>query len=141
MKIKSLAIVAVSTVLLLAGISVTGANPIAVRTAATNDVTTLAAPPRRPQPQPQPTRVPPAPQLQAIRIQCGVGQVNNVDPIVMPGMPAMSHYHQFFGNRSTNEKTTIASLLANRATTCSDRADSSALQMQSWLPIEKIVKM
>ena len=50
MKIKSLAIVAVSTVLLLAGISVTGANPIAVRTAATNDVTTLAAPPRRPPP-------------------------------------------------------------------------------------------
>ncbi len=130
MKIKSLAIVAVSTVLLLAGISVTGANPIAVRTAATNDVTTLAAPPRRPQPQPQPTRVPPAPQLQAIRIQCGVGQVNNVDPIVMPGMPAMSHYHQFFGNRSTNENTTIASLLANRATTCSDRADSSAY----WAP-------
>jgi hypothetical protein len=30
-------------------------------------------------------------------------------------MPAMSHYHQFFGNRSTNEKTTIASLLASGA--------------------------
>ena len=48
----------------------------------------------------------------------------------MPGMPAMSHYHQFFGNRSTNENTTIASLRANRATTCSDRADSSAY----WVP-------
>ena len=50
MKIKSLAIIAVSTVLLLAGISVAGANPITVHTAATNDVTTIAAPPRRPPP-------------------------------------------------------------------------------------------
>ena len=131
MKIKSLAIIAVSTVLLLAGISVTGANPIAFHeAAATADAAVIPAGPRRPQPQPQPTRVPPAPQVQAIRIQCGVGQVNNVDPIVMPGMPAMSHYHQFFGNRSTNERTTIASLLANRATTCNDRADSSAY----WAP-------
>ncbi len=128
MKIKSLAIIAVSTVLLLAGISVTGANPIAVHTAATNDVTTLAAPPRRPQP--QPTRVPPAPQLQSIRIQCGVGQVNNVDPIVMPGMAGMSHYHQFFGNRSTDENTTTASLRANRPSTCRNRADFSAY----WAP-------
>jgi hypothetical protein len=131
MKIKSLAIIAVSTVLLLAGISVTGANPIAFHEAAAPaDTAIVPAGPRRPQPQPQPTRVPPAPVVQAIRIQCGVGQVNNVDPIVMPGMPAMSHYHQFFGNRSTNERTTIASLLANRATTCSDRADSSAY----WAP-------
>ena len=131
MKMKSLAIIAVSTVLLFAGIGVTGANPIAFHeAAATVDAAIAPAGPRRPQPQPRPTRVPPAPQVQAIRIQCGVGQVNNVDPIVMPGMPAMSHYHQFFGNRSTNERTTIASLLANRATTCSDRADSSAY----WAP-------
>jgi len=130
MKIKSLAIIAVSTVLLLAGISVAGANPIAIHTAATNTAAAVPPPPTRgPQP-PQPTRIPPAPPIQAIRIECGVGQVNNVDPIVMPGMPAMSHYHQFFGNRSTNEKTTIASLQANRATTCSDRADASAY----WAP-------
>jgi len=133
MKIKSLAIIAVSTVLLLAGISVAGANPIAVHTAATNAAAAVPPPPTRgPQP-PQPTRIPPpppAPPIQAIRIECGVGQVNNVDPIVMPGMPAMSHYHQFFGNRSTNEKTTVASLLANRTTTCSDPADASAY----WAP-------
>lgn len=128
MKIKSLAIIAVSTVLLFAGLSVAGANPIAVPTAAAD---TAAVPPsaRRPQP-PQPTRMPAGPLLQAIRIQCRAGQVNNVDPIVMPGMPAMSHYHQFFGNRSTNENTTTASLLANRATTCQNRADGSAY----WVP-------
>ncbi len=68
--------------------------------------------------------------VQAIRIQCDVGQVNNVDPIVMPGMAGMSHYHQFFGNRSTNEKTTTASLLANRPSTCRNRADFSAY----WAP-------
>ena len=68
--------------------------------------------------------------LQAIRINCDIGQVNNVDPIVMPGMPAMSHFHQFFGNRSTNENTTTASLLANRTSTCRNRADFSAY----WAP-------
>jgi hypothetical protein len=130
MKIKSLAIIAVSSVLLFAGISVAGANPIAIHDAAAPSVAAAVPPPRRgPQP-PQPTRGPAAPQIQAIRMQCGVGQVNNVDPIVMPGMPAMSHYHQFFGNTSTNENTTVASLLANRTTTCSNRADFSAY----WAP-------
>ncbi|MCX6016807.1 MAG: hypothetical protein NT020_14625, partial [Chloroflexales bacterium] len=87
MKIKSLAIIAVSTVLLLAGISVAAANPIAVHTAA-NTAAAVPPPPRGPQP-PQPTRIPPAASIQAIRVECGVGQINNVDPIVMPGMPAM----------------------------------------------------
>jgi hypothetical protein len=68
--------------------------------------------------------------VQAIRIQCDVGQVDNVDPIVMPGMAGMSHYHQFFGNRSTDENTTPASLLANRPSTCRNRADFSAY----WAP-------
>ena len=130
MKIKSLAIIAVSSVLLFAGISVAGANPIAIHDAAAPSVAAAVPPPRRGPQQPQPTRGPAAPQIQAIRMQCGVGQVNNVDPIVMPGMPAMSHYHQFFGNTSTNENTTVASLLANRTTTCSNRADFSAY----WAP-------
>ena len=68
--------------------------------------------------------------VQAIRIQCDVGHVDNVDPIVMPGMAGMSHYHQFFGNRSTDENTTTASLLANRPSTCRNRADFSAY----WAP-------
>ena len=68
--------------------------------------------------------------VQAIRIQCDVGQVDNVDPIVMPGMAGMSHYHQFFGNLSTDENTTPASLLANRPSTCRNRADFSAY----WAP-------
>ena len=48
----------------------------------------------------------------------------------MPGMAGMSHYHQFFGNRSTDENTTTASLLANRPSTCRNRADFSAY----WAP-------
>ena len=48
----------------------------------------------------------------------------------MPGMAGMSHYHQFFGNRSTDENTTTASLLANRPSTCQNRADFSAY----WAP-------
>jgi hypothetical protein len=65
-----------------------------------------------------------------LRIDCAPSHLGAVDPIVMPGHTGMSHMHQFFGNRATNENTTAASLRATPATTCSDRADGSAY----WVP-------
>jgi len=99
---------------------------------------------RRPQPTPavtggrppqptvivQTTQIPSTVSNRNFQVRCGTGQVNNVDPIVMPGMPAMSHYHQFFGNRSTDENSTFESLRANRDTSCNPRADASAY----WVP-------
>lgn len=80
------------------------------------------------------TRIPSTAGQPNFRVQCGTGQVNNVDPIVMPGMPAMSHYHQFFGNRSTDENSTVDTLLAARQTTCNPRSDGSAYWVpQLWL--------
>ena len=82
----------------------------------------------------QTTRIPAAANTPSFTVRCGTGQVNNVDPIVMPGMPAMSHYHQFFGNRSTDENSTVDTLRANLATTCAPRSDASAYWVpQLWL--------
>ncbi|MFN5677738.1 MAG: DUF1996 domain-containing protein [Roseiflexaceae bacterium] len=78
----------------------------------------------------QTTQIPSTASNRNFKVRCGTGQVNNVDPIVMPGMPAMSHYHQFFGNRSTDENSTFESLRANRATSCNPRSDASAY----WVP-------
>lgn len=51
------------------------------------------------------------------------------DPIVHPGQPGRSHHHTFFGNRSTNAASTVASL-RRAATTCKPVADTAAY----WVP-------
>jgi hypothetical protein len=65
-----------------------------------------------------------------LRVNCAASHTAAVDPIVMPGHTGMSHMHQFFGNRATDENTTAATLRSSPATTCSDRADGSAY----WVP-------
>ncbi len=62
-------------------------------------------------------------------VSCGFSHSASADPIVMPGHAGMSHLHEFFGNTTTNEKSTGASLLAG-STTCDDRQDLSAY----WVP-------
>lgn len=62
-------------------------------------------------------------------VECGFSHSGTVDPIVMPGHTGMSHLHEFFGNTTTNENSTGASLLAG-STTCSDSNDLSAY----WVP-------
>ena len=62
-------------------------------------------------------------------VQCDFSHSASVDPIVMPGHAAMSHLHEFFGNTTTNENSTGASLLAG-STTCSDSNNLSAY----WVP-------
>lgn len=51
------------------------------------------------------------------------------DPIVMPGMRAMSHSHDFFGNETTNADSTVGSLVGG-STTCSLADDAAAY----WVP-------
>jgi hypothetical protein len=62
-------------------------------------------------------------------VTCDFSHSGRVDPIVMPGMAMMSHLHQFFGNTTTNENSTGASLLSG-GTTCSEQNDLSAY----WFP-------
>ena len=51
------------------------------------------------------------------------------DPIVIPGRPGASHAHDFFGNRSTNARSTRRSL-ARAGTSCTNPADRAAY----WAP-------
>jgi hypothetical protein len=51
------------------------------------------------------------------------------DPIVHPGMPGMSHSHDFFGNRSTNASSTLESLRSG-STSCRSAGDTAAY----WVP-------
>jgi hypothetical protein len=60
---------------------------------------------------------------------CRFSHTSNDDPIVYPGQPGRSHPHTFFGNRSTDASSTLASLRAAR-TTCKPRADKAAY----WVP-------
>jgi Domain of unknown function (DUF1996) len=51
------------------------------------------------------------------------------DPIVRPGLPGASHPHEFFGNTSTDARSSLRSLLAH-GTTCLRKADTAAY----WVP-------
>ena len=62
-------------------------------------------------------------------VDCTFSHSATVDPIVMPGHTGMSHLHEFFGNTTTNESSTGATLLAG-STTCNDSSDLSAY----WVP-------
>ena len=72
----------------------------------------------------------PAPPAIPFRVRCGFSHRNQDDPIVSPGQPGSSHDHTFFGNRSTDAFSTLASLRAGGRTTCNERADRSAY----WAP-------
>jgi Domain of unknown function (DUF1996) len=60
---------------------------------------------------------------------CRFSHVSHDDPIVHPGHAGASHSHTFFGNRSTNASSTLASL-RGAATTCKPAADKAAW----WVP-------
>ena len=63
-------------------------------------------------------------------IPCGFSHRNQDDPIVFPNQPGRSHDHTYFGNTSTNARSTPASLRAAGETTCRLRADTAAY----WAP-------
>ncbi|MBB5804549.1 hypothetical protein F4560_004317 [Saccharothrix ecbatanensis] len=51
------------------------------------------------------------------------------DPIVAPNLPGASHMHSFFGNRTTNARSTVESLLAGTSN-CNPGTDLSSY----WVP-------
>jgi Domain of unknown function (DUF1996) len=60
---------------------------------------------------------------------CRFSHTGADDPIALPGLPGRSHAHTFFGNTSTNARSTLASLRA-AGTTCRPRSDKAAY----WVP-------
>lgn len=64
-------------------------------------------------------------------VVCQTSHAAPVDPILYPGNTMMSHLHQFFGNRGTNENSTPTTLRAAGTTsTCRTQDDRSAY----WVP-------
>ena len=63
---------------------------------------------------------PPAPHGTNFFSVCRLSHFAPDDPIVRPGLPGASHPHEFFGNTSTNARSSLASLLAH-GTTCMRR--------------------
>jgi len=63
------------------------------------------------------------------RSACTLSHTATVDPIVHPGMPGISHSHEFFGNTTTNADSTLQSLLG-QPTTCRIAGDTAAY----WVP-------
>lgn len=66
-------------------------------------------------------------------VTCASSHVANDDPIVFPGEPGASHLHEFFGARSTDARSTTASLARSR-TTCAHRRDTAAY----WTPVLEV---
>jgi hypothetical protein len=62
-------------------------------------------------------------------VNCRFSHASNDDPIVYPGFPGLSHAHTFFGNTSTDARSTPASLRRG-GTTCKPAADRGAY----WVP-------
>src|SRR5215208_3674971 len=65
-------------------------------------------------------------------VNCPFSHRASDDPIAHSGHPGASHSHDFFGNRSTNARSTYKKLLA-AGTTCSRKADKAAY----WMPTVK----
>jgi hypothetical protein len=62
--------------------------------------------------------------------QCTTSHRGSNDPIVFPGQTGASHNHTFFGNDSTNARTTLKSLLAKTKSSCRPAGDHSSY----WVP-------
>ncbi len=62
-------------------------------------------------------------------VECEHSHTAPDDPIVYPGLPGMSHSHDFFGNETTDASSTLASLLEGD-TTCQNQQDTASY----WAP-------
>ncbi|GIF98197.1 DUF1996 domain-containing protein [Catellatospora citrea] len=68
-------------------------------------------------------------QVPEFHATCTVSHHGDDDPIVFPGLPGASHNHTFWGNKSTDSRTTAVSLRAG-ATSCNPQQDRSGY----WIP-------
>ena len=71
----------------------------------------------------------PEPEVGVFAALCHFSHAAPDDPIVHPGMPGMSHLHDFFGNVTTDDSSTYESLRAG-GTTCRLPQDASGY----WVP-------
>jgi hypothetical protein len=78
---------------------------------------------------PTPATRPPFQKPGIFRSTCAPSHVAMDDPILHPGMPGMSHSHEFFGNTTTSAASTYVSLRAG-STTCDRPGDTAAY----WVP-------
>jgi hypothetical protein len=62
-------------------------------------------------------------------VRCDFSHRSSDDPIVSPGKPGAAHSHDFFGNKTTNARSTYSSMLG-KGTTCTRLADRAAY----WMP-------
>jgi hypothetical protein len=76
-----------------------------------------------------PPRLRPKPSV-AFVVQCGLSHEAPDDPLQHPGHSGMSHQHSFFGNGSTNSKSTAESLAASKKSSCDTAGDRAAY----WTP-------
>lgn len=65
----------------------------------------------------------------SFNLNCAYTRSLKADPIVYPGQVGAGHLHDFFGNRTTDANSTLASLKAG-ATSCQNAKDPSAY----WAP-------
>lgn len=61
---------------------------------------------------------------------CGFSHESSNDPIVFPRQPGLAHLHHFFGNESTNARSTPRKLRRRIETTCDPTDDRSGY----WVP-------
>ncbi|SFP50476.1 protein of unknown function [Amycolatopsis arida] len=66
----------------------------------------------------------------SFQVTCSFSHDRSDDPIVFPGQPGKSHHHVFFGNPSTDARSTAESLYFTGVTTCDTPYDLSAY----WTP-------
>jgi len=72
---------------------------------------------------------PPNRQYHEFQVNCRITAHRADDPIVFPGQPGASHNHTFFGNKTTNANSSLASLQKG-TTSCKVPADRTAY----WMP-------
>jgi hypothetical protein len=63
-------------------------------------------------------------------IRCAPGMLQQVDPLVQPGVTPSAHQHLFFANQSVTADATTTTMLASTVTTCDVAADTAGI----WMP-------
>lgn len=110
-----------------------GADPLNEAATASARATRITAAPPSTTPGPPPTTGPDTPvggsSSAGWIVGCPYSHTLTDDPIVHPGMPGMSHSHDFLGATDTNAYSTIESMRAGE-TTCGIREDTAGY----WVP-------
>ena len=124
------------TLVVLTGVvAVVAAASVAVAVTSSDD-----APPKAPAANAYPTRYTgPQGGVGQFVVTCPYSHSGPNDPIVHPGMPGMSHRHDFYGSTTTNAQSTIASMHRS-STTCNKSVDTAGYWQPTLYNHGKVVK-